>query len=77
MITDDKQFPDTAEELLAECEALSDKYDLYDLGRPRNGKWRHDQRPDGTEVGAGEYQYGVAMIPAQWVIHVLGKREEQ
>ena len=72
MITLDKQYPDTMSELVAECEALIAKNDLYTLGEP--GKpfpGEKEPRVDGTLVDAGEYQYGVAMIPAQWVTNVM------
>ena len=69
MRTMNKQYPDTVDELLAECRALISRYDLYDLGKPRDPEWPN--WPDGTEVDAGEYAYGVAMVPAQWVTHVL------
>ena len=76
MRTGNKQYPDTVEELLAECKALIGCYDLYTLGEygdPLSGET--EPRVIGTEVVAGEYQYGVAMIPAQWVTHVLCDEE--
>lgn len=73
MRTINKQYPDTVDELLAECRALIDRYDLYSLGKPKTpDDWPN--WPDGTEVDAGEYAYGVAMVPAQWVTHVLGAK---
>lgn len=73
MRTSDKQFPTTVDELVRECESLISHYDLYTLGEygePYPGEL--EPRVDGTDVHAGEYQYGVAMIPAQWVTAVLG-----
>ena len=65
-------WPNTIGELLNECEQLSNSRDLYTLGEygePFDGE--DEPRVDGTDYLAGEYQYGVAMIPAQWVTHVL------
>ena len=65
-------WPETIGELLDECEKLSDSRDLYTLGKvgePYPGE--SEPRVDGTDYLAGEYRYGVAMIPAQWVTHVI------
>lgn len=32
---------------------------------------------DPSEPPSGEYVYGCAMVPAQWVLHVLGMKEAQ
>lgn len=76
MLTSEKQYPDSLDELLKECESLIKCYDLYALGQPKTAEEASEwpSWPDGTEVSAGEYQYGVAMIPAQWVTHVLRGR---
>ena len=69
-------WPTTVEELVDECKRLEDRYDLYTLGKrdePLSGE--SEPRVDGTDYLAGEYQYGVAMIPAQWVTSVLGKED--
>ena len=68
----ENNWPETVDELLGECQRLISKYDLYTLGergKPFTGET--EARVDGTEYLAGEYQYGVAMIPAQWVTHVI------
>ena len=68
----ENNWPETVDELLEECQRLISKNDLYTLGEwgePFPGET--EPRVDGTEYLAGEYQYGVAMIPAQWVTHVL------
>lgn len=65
-------WPETIDELLEQCNRLIDAYDLYtlgEIGKPLPGET--EPRVDGTEYLAGEYQYGVAMIPAQWVTHVM------
>lgn len=69
MITSEKDFPTTREELMAECRELVSHYDLYELGEPGefDGRITGGCCPEG-----GEWIYGVAMIPAQWVLHVLG-----
>lgn len=67
-------WPETIEELLEECQRLIRKNDLYELGKrgePYTGEI--EPRVDGTDYLAGEYQYGVSMIPAQWVTHVISK----
>ncbi len=72
----EKNWPETVDELIDECQQLISKYDLYTLGKrgkPFTGET--EPRVDGTEYLAGEYQYGVAMIPAQWVRHVLSSTE--
>ena len=61
------QYPETFAELVSECIAISNRYDLYTLGKPSDDP----HYPDGTEYLAGEYRYGLGMIPAQWVLHVL------
>lgn len=68
----ENNWPETLDELLEECQRLISDYDLYTLGErdePFSGET--EPRVDGTEYLAGEYQYGVAMIPAQWVTHVI------
>ena len=68
----ENNWPETPDELLEECKRLISDYDLYTLGErdePFSGET--EPRVDGTEYLAGEYQYGVAMIPAQWVTHVI------
>lgn len=68
----ENNWPETVEELMAECQMLVSKTDLYELGErgePFTGE--SEPRVDGTDYLAGEYQYGVAMIPAQWVTHVI------
>ena len=70
-------WPTTVEELIEECEMLEGRHDLYTLGEkgePFQGE--SEPRVDGTRYLAGEYQYGVAMIPAQWVTHVLSAHTE-
>ncbi len=70
-------WPTTVKELVDECERLKSRYDLYTLGEkgePFQGE--SEPRIDGTDYLAGEYQYGVAMIPAQWVTRVLGKEDQ-
>lgn len=72
----ENNWPETIDELLDECQQLISRYDLYTLGKrgkPFTGET--EPRVDGTEYLAGEYQYGVAMIPAQWVRHVLSNAE--
>ena len=59
-------WPETMEELLEECKRLSSKYDLFQIGELN----KYPDWPDGTENLSGEWQYGVAMIPAAWVLHV-------
>ncbi len=69
----ENNWPETIDELMEECRMLVSKTDLYELGErgePFTGE--SEPRVDGTYYLAGEYQYGVAMIPAQWVTHVLG-----
>ena len=68
----ENNWPETVDELLGECQRLISKSDLYTLGErgePFSGET--EPRVDGTEYLAGEHQYGVAMIPAQWVTHVI------
>lgn len=68
----ENNWPETLDELLDECQRLIDRYDLYTLGErgePFTGET--EPRVDGTEYLAGEYKYGVAMIPAQWVTYVI------
>ena len=68
----ENNWPETIDELMEECQMLVSKTDLYELGErgePFTGEV--GPRVDGTDYLAGEYMYGVAMIPAQWVTHVL------
>ena len=66
-------WPTTVDELVEECERLEKRYDLYTLGKRDEPFIGEDEpRIDGTGYLAGEYQYGVAMVPAQWVTSVLG-----
>lgn len=68
----DRNWPETIGELLGTCERLSNSRDLYTLGeRGEPYKGESEPRVDGTDWLAGEYLYGVAMVPAQWVTHVL------
>ena len=67
-------WPETVDELIKECEKLKNRYDLYTLGEkgePLRGE--SEPRVDGTRYFAGEYEYGVAMVPAQWVTHVISE----
>lgn len=68
----DRNWPETVGELLGACQRLSSSRDLYTLGK-RGKPYANESKPrvDGTDWLAGEYLYGVAMIPAQWVTHVL------
>lgn len=69
-------WPTTVEELVDECKRLEGRYDLYTLGeRDEPFPGESEPRIDGTDYLAGEYQYGVAMVPAQWVTRVLGKED--
>ena len=71
-------WPTTVEELVDECERLEGRYDLYTLGkRDEPSPGETEPRVDGTDYLAGEYQYGVAMVPAQWVTSVLGDMEDK
>lgn len=68
----ENNWPETIDELMEECKMLVGKTDIYELGErgePFTGE--SEPRVDGTDYLAGEYQYGVAMIPAQWVTSVL------
>ena len=68
----ENNWPEAVDELLEECQLLISRYDLYTLGErgePLLGE--AEPRVVGTDYLAGEYQYGVAMIPAQWVTHVI------
>lgn len=76
MRTSDKKHPDTMAELLKECEELSSHYDLYDMENPI-GDFADRLRFDEDEPPSGEYLYGCAMVPAQWVLHVLSGKEAQ
>lgn len=76
MRTSEKLYPETKEELLEECYSLIDRYDLYALGEPQDSEYASDSWPDGTDVHGGEWQYGVAMIPAQWVTKVFELTEK-
>lgn len=62
-------WPDTREGLVALCEELVNRYDLYELGRKScDGE---SDMPDGTDYLAGEWRYGVSMVPCQWVLRAL------
>lgn len=61
-------YPEDVDDLVTRCRTLCNKYDLFQLGEPP----QHDGWPDGTDDLSGEYQYGVAMIPARWVLNALG-----
>ena len=64
-------WPETIDELLDECRELEGR-DLYTLGERGEPFFGEDEpRVDGTDYLAGEYQYGVMMIPVQWVTHVI------
>lgn len=77
MMTSEKKHPETIEELVDECWALASKIDLYDM-EGDDGLFADRLRFDPSEPPSGEYVYGCAMVPAQWVIHVLsGKKEER
>ena len=76
MRTSDKSYPETVEELVAECDALSNRYDLYSLGRTEPATFAERLDFDDNCPPAGEFLYGCAMIPAQWVLHVLGEQRE-
>lgn len=68
----ENNWPEAVDELLEECQRLISRCDLYTLGErgePLPGE--AEPRVDGTDYLAGEYRYGVAMIPAQWVTHVI------
>lgn len=68
----ENNWPETTDELVEECEKLISRFDLYTLGEKGEPFAGEDEpRVDGAEYLAGEYQYGVAMIPAQWVTHVV------
>lgn len=71
MRTSEKLYPETKEELLAECRSLIERYDLYTLGEPQDSECASDSWPDGTDVHGGEWEYGVSMIPTQWVTKVM------
>lgn len=66
MLTSDKAYPETAMELLAECEEQVSRTDLYTLGEPSDLIDSRDGCPP-----AGDYLFGVACIPAQWVVRAL------
>ena len=70
-------WPTTVDELVDECEWLKSRYDLYTLGK-RDEPFLGECEPmiDGTDYLAGEYQYGIAMVPAQWVTSVLGDMKD-
>lgn len=68
----ENNWPEAVDELLEECQRLISRYDLYTLGeRGEPFPGEAEPRVDGTDYLAGEYHYGVAMIPAQWVTHVI------
>ena len=76
MRTSDKSYPETVEELVAECGALSNRYDLYALEQTEPDEFTERLDFDPNCPPAGEFLYGCAMIPAQWVLHVLGEPRE-
>ena len=61
-------YPEDIDDLVARCRTLCNKYALFQLGEPP----QHDGWPDGTDDLSGDYQDGVAMIPAKWVLHAFG-----
>ena len=77
MMTSEKKHPGAIEGLVDECWALAGKIDLYDM-EGDDGLFADRLRFDPSEPPSGEYVYGCAMVPAQWVIHVLsGKKAER
>ena len=62
-------YPETLSELITECNYLVNRYDLFKLGEENVAPYS----PDGTAYLAGEWLYGIGMIPAQWVTHVFAK----
>lgn len=76
MRTSEKKYPETIEELVDECRHLSSKIDLYDMENPY-GDFADRLLFDEDEPPSGEYLYGCAMVPAQWVLHVLSGKEAQ
>ena len=76
MVTSEKKRPETNEELVDECRALSGRIDLYDM-EGDDGFFADRLSFDPFEPPSGEYVYGCAMVPAQWVLHVLGMKEAQ
>lgn len=76
MRTSEKNYPETIEELVDECRHLSRKIDLYDMENPY-GDFADRLLFDEDEPPSGEYVYGCAMVPAQWVLHVLSGQEAQ
>lgn len=77
MMTSEKKRPETIEELVGECRALSSRIDLYDM-EGDDGFFADRLSFDPSEPPSGEYVYGCAMVPAQWVLHVLsGKKAER
>lgn len=69
MLTSDKPYPETATELLNECEALTSSIDLYTLGEPSEYIDWKDGCPE-----AADYRFGVSYVPAQWVARALGEQ---
>ncbi|WP_294378431.1 hypothetical protein [uncultured Slackia sp.] len=74
MMTCEKKHPETIEELVDECRALSSRIDLYDM-EGDDGLFADRLCFDPSEPPSGEYVYGCAMVPAQWVLHVLSGKE--
>ena len=74
MRTSEKKYPDTIEELVDECRILSSKIDLYDM-EGGDSEFADRLSFDPSEPPSGEYVYGCAMVPAQWVLHVLSGKE--
>ncbi|WP_337492819.1 hypothetical protein [Slackia isoflavoniconvertens] len=76
MMTSEKKRPETIEGLVDECRALSGRIDLYDM-EGDDGFFADRLSFDPSKPPSGEYVYGCAMVPAQWVLHVLGMKEAQ
>ena len=74
MRTSKKKYPETIEELVKECRVLSSKIDLYDM-EGDDGLFADRLCFDPSEPPSGEYVYGCAMVPAQWVLHVLSGKD--
>lgn len=76
MMTSEKKHPETIEELVDECRALSNRIDLYDM-EGDDGSFAVRLSFDPSAPPCGEFVYGCAMVPAQWVLHVLSGQEAQ
>lgn len=76
MMTSEKKRPETIEELVDECRALSSRIDLYDM-EGDDGFFADRLSFDPSEPPSGEYVYGCAMVPAQWVLHVLSVKKAE